>query len=701
MKSVSIKRFFPFLEWLPLTGSQIRADVIAGLTVALVLVPQSMAYAQLAGLPAYYGLYASFLPVIVGALWGSSRQLATGPVAVVALLTASALAPLATGPEHYLALAILLALMVGIVQFSLGLFRLGAVVNLLSHPVIIGFTNAAAIIIGLSQFNKLIGVSMGRSDNFLNDIYGVIQQVGDTHWPTFAMGLGALAGMFLLKRFLPKLPNVLIAVVVTTLLSWQIGFEQNAKAKHEEIADPAVQGLVVGYINGAANIRSLKEAQGTRGAELRALVKDQDVAGAAEIEYQSELINLAIDNLESENKLRMASLRKFKFVRGTDPEKQMPLLYLKNQTPQGVATEETVWRIVRIGKDGQLHLSGGGEVVGAIPSGLPEFKWPTVTWSDMTNLLSVAVVIALVAFMEAISIAKAMAARTRSRIDPDRELIGQGLANVTSAFSQGFPVSGSFSRSAVNLNAGAVTGLASVISGLLVLLTLLFLTGLLYHLPQAVLAGVIMMAVAGLVNFGAIRHAWQTHRHDGIAATITFVATLAFAPHLDLGILTGAVIAIVLFLHRRMRPRGEILGQHPDGVLAGLDTHKLKPISEKFVPVRFDGELTFVNVAYFEDIVLETLVRFPKAQAILLIGSSINEIDVSGEEKLREIAKRLDQLGIRLYVSGLKRQVMEVLERAHIHETLPAERFFRSKEQALRDLQAKYDAPVGAAGTHE
>ncbi|MDP1525086.1 MAG: SulP family inorganic anion transporter [Rhodocyclaceae bacterium] len=693
MTAISLKKLLPFLEWLPFTGGQMRVDLIAGITVALVLVPQSMAYAQLAGLPAYYGLYAAFLPVIIGALWGSSRQLATGPVAVVALLTASALAPLAAGPEHYLTLAILLALMVGVVQFSLGVFRLGAIVNLLSHPVIIGFTNAAAIIIGLSQLNKLLGVSMGRSDNFLNDIYGVLLQVGDTHLPTLAMGLGALAGMFLLKRFLPKLPNVLIVVAATTLVSWQIGFEQNAKATHEEIADPTVAGLIVGFINGAANIHSLKEVQAARSVELRTLVKDKDVAGVAESEYQSELIKLAISNLESENKLRMASLRKFKFVRGTNPETQAPLLYLRNQAPQG-GTEDTVWRIVRIGKDGQLHLSGGGEVVGAIPSGLPEFKWPTVTWSDMTHLLSVAVVIALVAFMEAISIAKAMAARTRSRIDPDRELIGQGLANVASAFSQGFPVSGSFSRSAVNLNAGAVTGLASVISGLLVLLTLLFLTGLLYHLPQAVLAAVIMMAVAGLVNFGAIRHAWQTHRHDGLAATISFVATLAFAPHLDLGILTGAVVAITLFLHRRMRPRGEIVGLHPDGVLAGLDTHNLKPISEKFVPVRFDGELTFVNVAYFEDIVLETLVRFPNAQAILLIGSSINEIDVSGEEKLREIAKRLDQMGISLYVSGLKRQVMEVLERAHIHETLPAERFFRSKEQALRDLLAKYDPAV-------
>lgn len=686
-----IKKLLPFLDWLPFTGTQIRADFLAGLTVALVLVPQSMAYAQLAGVPPYYGLYAAFLPVIVGALWGSSRQLATGPVAVVALLTASALAPLASGPEHYLTLAILLALMVGIVQLSLGVFKLGSVVNLLSHPVIIGFTNAAAIIIGLSQLNKLIGVPMERSDNFLNDIRGVLQQLGDAHGPTLAMGLGALVGMFLLKRFFPRLPNVLIAVVIATAVSWQIGFERNAKIKHEAIADVAVQSMVVGFINGADNIRSLKEALATRGADLREAIKAGDVAGTAEIEHQIELIKLGIANLEGENKLRMRSLRKYQFVRASDAAPDEPSLHVRHQAPPGTATDDAVWRIVRIGKDGQIHLSGGGEVVGAIPSGLPDFKWPSVSWNDVTNLLSIAVVISLVAFMEAISIAKAMAARTRSRIDPNRELIGQGLANLASAFSQGFPVSGSFSRSAVNLNAGAVTGLSSVISGLLVLLTLMFLTGLLYHLPQAVLAAVIMMAVAGLVNFGAIRHAWQTHRHDGAAATVTFVATLAFAPHLDLGILTGAIIAIMLFLHRRMRPRGEILGQHPDGVLAGLDTHNLAPISEEFVPVRFDGELTFVNVAYFEDIVLETLVRFPKAKAILLIGSSINEIDVSGEEKLREIARRLDQLGIKLYVSGLKRQVMEVLERAHIHETLPPDRFFRSKEQALRELLARYE----------
>ena len=180
---------FPFLCWFPALKQNLRADIFAGVTVALVLIPQSMAYAQLAGLPAYYGLYAAFLPVMVGALWGSSSQLATGPVAVVSLLTASALAPLAaTGSAQFIALAILLAFLVGLIQIGLGVFRLGALVNLVSHPVIIGFMNAAALIIGLSQLNKLLGVQMSRSENFLNDIWGVLQQVGDTHLPTLLMG---------------------------------------------------------------------------------------------------------------------------------------------------------------------------------------------------------------------------------------------------------------------------------------------------------------------------------------------------------------------------------------------------------------------------------------------------------------------------------------------------------------------------------
>jgi len=689
MKNSMLRKLFPFLGWFPLTSVQIRADLLAGLTVALVLVPQSMAYAQLAGMPAYYGLYASFLPVIVAAMWGSSRQLATGPVAIVALLTASALAPLAaTGSEGFIALAILLAFMVGIIQLALGLLRMGAIVNLLSHPVIIGFTNAAAIIIALSQLNKMLGVPMVRTENFLADISGVLAQVGDTHLPTLMMGLAALAIMILFKRFLPRWPNVLIAVAVTTLVSWQIGFERNMKVDTAAIQDPATLAMVLEQLEKRARLAELEaDVSQHRDAALK-VEEGETRERRAVLDYMLEVAESKRDDAAREIQGHFKTLREVRLV-ATKDASGASLFYPAAAVPAGMVTDGTTWRIRKIDKAG-VHLSGGGEVVGAIPPGLPSLTMPRLSWTDITNLLSIALVIALVAFMEAIAIAKAMAAKTRARIDPNQELIGQGLGNLVSGASQGFPVSGSFSRSAVNLNSGAVSGLSSVFTGLLVLITLLFLTSLLYHLPLAVLAAVIMLAVAGLVNFGALRHAWQTHRHDGIAASVTFISTLAFAPHLDTGIMVGAVIAIVLFLRRRMRPRGEILSQHPDGVLAGMDTHDLKPMSEHFVPVRFDGGLTFVNVTYFEDMMLEALARFPNAKAILLIGSSINEIDVSGEEKLRDLALRLEQTGVTLYVSGLKKQVMEVLERAHINEILPEERFFRSKDQAIRELLARY-----------
>ncbi len=689
MKSNLLRKIFPFLEWLPFSAGQIRADLLAGITVALVLIPQSMAYAQLAGMPPYYGLYASFLPVLVGALWGSSRQLATGPVAIVALLSASALAPLAApASANYIALAVLLAFMVGIIQIALGLFRMGAIVNLLSHPVIIGFTNAAAIIIGLSQLSKLLGVSMERSEHFLVDIMGVLRQVGDAHLPTLWMGLSALVLMILLKKFLPRWPNVLIAVALTTLASWQIGFERNLKVHADAIQDEAMLTLVREYQEKRAHLAELEKALVGQREAMRTAHEMDTRELRAEQEYILEVVNAQRDQALRESKDDFKALRAMRFV-VTQEDSDSPKVYPAAQAPADLPADAQRWRIRKLDASG-LYLSGGGEVVGAIPPGLPSLSAPRFAWADVTNLLSVALVISLVAFMEAISIAKAMAAKTRARIDPNRELIGQGLANIVSGASQAFPVSGSFSRSAININAGAVTGLSSVFTGLLVLITLLFLTSLLYHLPQAVLAAVIMLAVIGLVNFGALRHAWQTHLHDGIAASVTFVATLAFAPHLDKGILFGAVIAIVLFLHRRMRPRGEILSRHADGVLAGMDTHDLKPISENFVPVRFDGELTFVNVAYFEDMMLEALARFPQAKAILLIGSSINEIDVSGEEKLRDMARRMEETGVTLYVSGLKSQVLEVLERAHISEVIPAERIYRSKDQAIRELLERY-----------
>lgn len=562
----TLARFLPFLRWFPMSGDGVKADFMAGITVALVLIPQSMAYAQLAGMPAYYGLYASFLPVAVAAMWGSSNQLGTGPVAVVSLLTASSLAVFAVpGSPDFIALAIMLSLLVGLIQLALGVFKLGVIVNFLSHPVIVGFTNAAAIIIALSQVSKLFGVPMGRSEHFIHDIVGVFSLIGDTHLPTLAMGVLAIAIMWSIRKYKPKWPGVLVAVAITTSLAWAIGFEQAL----------------------------------------------------------------------------------------------------------------------------------GGKVVGGIPQGLPSVAMPMLDMSKIKELLAAALVISLVGFMEAISIAKAIAAKTKQRLDPNQELVGQGLSNVVGAFTQAFPVSGSFSRSAVNMNANARTGLSSVITALFVLLTLLFLTPLLYHLPQAVLAAIIIMAVIGLVNFQAVKHAWHANRHDGIAAVVTFVATLAFAPHLDNGIMVGAGLALVLFLLRTMKPRVAQLGRYPDGTLRDIKVNPDIPTSEHVVAMRFDGQLYFANVAFFEDTVLEALADHPKASFFLVVGDGINQLDASGEEVIHHLVTRLRDAGVTLVFSGLKKQVLDVMRATGLFDLVTQNNIFATENQALASI---YERLGDAAG---
>lgn len=683
-----LARFLPFLSWLPPRPGALKADAVAGITVALVLIPQSMAYAQLAGMPPYYGLYAAFLPGIVAALWGSSAQLATGPVAVASLLTASVLAPIAAvGSEQFVAYAILLALMVGVIQVGLGVFRLGVVVNFLSHPVIVGFTNAAAIIIGLSQLNKVLGVSMPRSEHFMQDIWAVLQQVGDTHLPTLAMGVAAFAIMFALRKFAPRLPGVLIAVAVTTLASWAVGFEHNGSAKAEEIADPEVRTLVSEFLQTEAHVADLNRQVAEKATALNSLQAQDQAPGqqAIALRYEIELLNLSLKDAEQENRRRHRATRKFIFERVPGAEGRTATLYLAGQAPSGAHTDGYRWRVKKISKDA-IQLIGGGEVVGTVPSGLPAFSLPAITLDRLGTLLSGALVISLVGFMEAISIAKAMAAKTKQRIEPNQELLGQGLANIVGSLSQSFPVSGSFSRSAVNLNAGAVTGLSSVFAGLIVLVTLLFLTPLLYHLPQAVLAAVIMMAVVGLINFEAIRHAWQASRHDGSAAIVTFIATLAFAPHLDNGILVGAGLAIVLYLYRTMRPRVAILGRHPDGTLRDIKVFPELPQSEQVIALRFDGRLYFANVPYFEDAVLEAVASSPKAKYLLVVGDGINELDASGEEVIHHLVQRLRENGVTMMFSGLKRQVRDVMDATGLAALIGAGNNFPSEDLALQEI---------------
>jgi sulfate permease, SulP family len=680
-----LKRIFPFLSWFPLNGEALRADLMAGITVALVLIPQSMAYAQLAGLPAYYGLYAAFLPVAVASLWGSSHQLGTGPVAVVSLLTASSLAVLAApGSDQFIALAIMLALLVGIIQLLLGVFKLGVIVNFLSHPVIVGFTNAAAIIIALSQLSKLFGVPMGRSEHFINDIVGVIKLIGDTHMPTLAMGVLAIAIMWSIRKYAPKLPGVLIAVVVTTLLSWAVGFERNAPGAPEQIADPELLAVVQQSMAAAKRVDDLNTQIAERSAALKAARKASGEESVQVVQMEAELglARIEVHAAEDAFAKEKAALRHLQLVRSTDASGATLAIYRANQAPQGVTLDETRYRLRKLSAN-SFTLVGGGEVVGVIPAGLPSIKMPTFSLDALGSLLSAALVISLVGFMEAISIAKAIAAKTRQRLDPNQELIGQGLANVVGSFTQAFPVSGSFSRSAVNMNSGAKTGMSSVITALIVLVALIFLTPLLYHLPQAVLASIIIMAVIGLVNFQAVKHAWQASRHDGIAAVVTFFATLAFAPHLDNGIMVGAGLALGLYLYRTMSPRVAILGRYKDGTLRDIHVNPDLPTSKHMVAIRFDGSLYFANVAYFEDAVLEAVANHPDAKYVLVVGDGINQLDASGEEVIHHLVERLHSIGTTLVFSGLKKQVLDVMHATGLFDMIGQDKVFATEELAI------------------
>jgi SulP family sulfate permease len=682
-------RLFPFLAWFPVNSFVLRGDLIAGVTGALVLVPKAMAYAQLSGLPVYYGLYVALLPAVLGALWGSSRQLATGPVAIVSLMTAAAISPLAVPfSDEFVGLALLLALMVGIIQFALGALKLGTIVNFVSHPVILGFMNAAAIIIALSQLDMLLGIPKGRSDSFLKDIWEMLGYLPQAHLPTVAMSVFALALMLGLKKIkLLSKPSVLVAVVITTLVSYFVGFAHNTKAKPEEIHNANVLELVMSHINVGNNIRDLAADIATKSAELRAAQKAKDSAGIAELEYQLDLMRLGNANLEAENKGRMKSLTQLKLERGKAAEDQPAQIYVTGEVPPGVETDGRSWHVKKIEK-GELRLVGGGDVVGNIPAGLPSFRLPTLTLDAIASLFSAALIIALVAFMESISMAKAMAATTKDKIDPNQELIGQGLANIGGSFFQAYPSCGSFTGSAINLQAGAKTGFAMVFNGLFVAVTLLVLTPYLYHLPKAVLAVIILLAVTSLITPDALKHAWKASRTDGIAAIVTFVATLAFAPHLDKGIMIGAVLAILMHLYSTMKPRVAILGRMPDGTLRDAKVHNL-PASDVVTAIRFDGRLYFANVSYFEDAVLNAVAENPEAPYVLIVGDGINDIDASGEEVIHHLVERLNENGVVILFAGLKMQVTTVMQATGLRSMIGEKRFFASAEQALEAIYSR------------
>ncbi|MGM0679157.1 MAG: SulP family inorganic anion transporter [Pseudomonadota bacterium] len=667
----------------------IRADLIAGITVALVLVPQSMAYAQLAGLPVVYGLYASFVPVIVASLWGSSSQLHTGPVAMLSLMSAAALIPLASpGSPDFIELSIMLALMVGILRLALGLFRLGAIVNLLSSPVIVGFTNAAALIIGLSQLSKVIGVPFPRTESYLADLWRVFEQLPSLHIETVLFALGAFLLIYGLKRKMPSLPGVLIAVAVMTMISALMSYEDKMQVSQAQIQSDRIVSAMTDYAQVKQRINKLTDEIALLNQKAGKQEKQdglENIEAAAELRAAATVLKHELSLLKTQQTRQRVSLHKMALVGVKTPNGQWQF-YPQAALPEDSESDGKTWRFNSI-KEGQIVLSAGGAVVGTIPEGLPAFNAPTLQWDLILTLLPAALVMALIGFMEATSISKAIASTTGERVDTSKELVGQGLANIAGSFFSSYTVSGSFSRSAVAARTGARTGMFAIISAIAVVLVLLFFTKYLYHLPQAVLAVIVMMAVFSLIRIRPLIQAWRVDRISAGIGVVTFCATLLMAPAIANGILLGITLTVLHYLIRIMKPRAEIVSHKEDGTLGGIKAHHLEPISELYVPVRFDGSLTFINVAYFEDIILEALSEFPRAKVILVVGSGINVIDASGEEKVREIAHRLRDTGVQLMFSGLKHQVMQVMESSGLVGELGRDVFFADKQTALHTLK--------------
>ncbi|HSM97773.1 MAG TPA: SulP family inorganic anion transporter, partial [Gallionella sp.] len=521
----------------------------------------------LAGVPAYFGLYAILVPSLVGALFGSSRILSTGPVAMTSLLTAASVIPFAHwGTEQFYTAVVLMAFLSGVVQIAMGLARMGVLLNFLSHPVLMGFINAAAIIIGLSQLAPLVGLSLRNSQHFLVDIAHILGNMDEMHSASLLFGVSSLAVMLALKRFAPRLPGVLIAVTLATVASYLVGFE-----------------------------------------------------------------------------------------------------------------------------------AMGGRVVGEVPQGLPSFSLPELDWQSSVSLLPMAVVIALVSFMEAMSSCKIIAIRTRTAWDENQELIGQGLAKIAASFNHTMPVSGSFSRSALNLAAGARTGLASIFTAAAVLLTLLVLTPLLHQLPKPTLAAVIILAVISLLNFKVFREAWSASRRDGVAAVTTFAATLLFAPNIQYGILVGMILALVMFLVRTMKPRIVLLGLDENGELQNAERYSLPQFHPKVVAIRFDGQLYFANVNYFESSILYLIGNDADADIryVLVDARGINGLDASGVAMLRELVVRLRGNGITLVFYNIKLPVLEVMQRTGLQNDIQEKNIFQSERNALKDIKERLDAESG------
>ena len=558
-----LHRYVPITRWGPHYDKRdLRSDLAAGLTIGAMLVPQGMAYALLAGLPPEIGLYASIVPVLVYAIFGTSRQLAVGPVAIVSLMTASALAPLfEQGSAGYVSAAALLAMMVGAVHLVLGYGRLGFVVNFLSHSVLVGFTSAAAIIIGFSQVKHVLGISIPRSEAFDETVREVVKAADQTHAATLILGLGSIALLLAMKRWMKQIPSALVLVVLTIA---------------------AVQ----------------------------------------------------LFDLES----------------------------------RGVKT------------------------VGDIPSSLPAFGLPDLDTGTMGSLLVTALVITLVGFMESIAVAKVYARRHRYDVDANQELVGLGFANVASGLFGGYPVTGGFSRTAVNDTAGARTPLASIVTAILVLLTVVFLTPLFSALPQAALGAIIIVAVLNLIDIEEMRHIAHVKRSDVIGMSIAFVATLALG--IELGILVAVVASMLVVFARMSKPHTATLGRIPGTTsYRNVDRFPEAEVDEGVRVIRIDAAMSFANAQFVKRLTLDAACDLDQAPRVLVLDcSGINDIDATGADTLSEIIAELDASPVSLHLADVKGPVRDVLRRAGLWDRLDG-RIHATPHQAVLAAHGLHEIP--------
>ncbi len=560
-KNPFLYRIFPFLMWLkdyhPVT---LKNDAIAGLTVAAVLIPQSMAYAILAGLPPVYGLYASVVAPMLGAMWGSLRQMATGPIAIMSLLVLTTLSNMAEpGSPHYIDLAFLLALMVGVLYLAIGLFKFGEIMSFISHSAVKGFTAAAALIITATQLPNFMGLEVARHEYIFQQLLDIFTSLPGLHLPTVTVGVTAFIIIYGIKYFKPAFPASIAALVLTTIATY-------------------------------------------------------------------------------------------------------------------------VFR---------LHEKGVA-IVGNIPEGLPVFHVPAFDLQTISSLIGPAVVIALVSFAETYSVGKTISSETKQKLNVDQEFIGQGLANLIGSFFQSYPVSGSFSRTAINFASGAKTGISSAISSICVVLALLFLTNLFTYIPKAALAAMVISAVLLLFHPKAVFDLWKMNRHDGIVAITVFVISLIAKP--DYALLIGVMISLMFFLWKTMHPRIVRVTKDPKlNMFVNADIFQL-PSCPQILQLRSDNVIYFANAEYTTEHIIKRMdaVKSP-VKFLLLDLQAMSFIDITGIDELKVLMEDVKSRNFNIAFMGVRQPVMQTFKQSGLLKDIEPELLIEHRGDAITVLFRKID----------